>query len=184
MRPRPLGLLTQLDRRLVLSSEKAYLKGELQFVGSGMPALRVIVKGWLRAHPGLQNDDLFAVAGALCANPVHECRQSAVEILVLRPTLITLVDVPWLYNTLRDSDTSALVDPPPGSIGSSNTRRRCCPGRISSSVRCSAGCCARWPRRTSGEATKQRRVVEHEPELVDLQLGRAPCLHLLEQPAM
>ena len=97
-------------------SEKAYLKSELHFVGSGVPAMRVVVKGWLREHPDLQHDDLFAVADALWAYPVHECRQSAVELIVLRPGLITLLDVPWLYNTLRDSHTWALVDPLAGSI--------------------------------------------------------------------
>ena len=97
-------------------TEKAYLKSELQFVGSGVPAMRVVAKGWLSAHPGLAHDELFAVADALWAHPVHECRQSAVELLVLRPQLITLLDVPWLYNTLRDSYTWALVDPLAGSV--------------------------------------------------------------------
>ncbi|HQZ34064.1 MAG TPA: DNA alkylation repair protein [Ilumatobacteraceae bacterium] len=96
-------------------SEKAYLKSELQFVGSGVPATRAIVKAWLQRHPDLDHDDLFAVADALWAHPVHECRQSAVELLVMRPRLITLLDVPWLYNTLRDSHTWALVDPLAGS---------------------------------------------------------------------
>lgn len=97
-------------------SEKAYLKSDLQFVGSGVPAMRAVVKGWLRAHPDLTHDELFAVADALWAYPVHECRHSAVELLVLRPRLITLLDVPWLYNTLRDSYTWALVDPLAGSV--------------------------------------------------------------------
>ena len=97
-------------------SEKAYLKSELQFVGSGVPAMRVIVKAWLRDRPDLGHDELFEVADALWAYPIHECRQSAVELLVLRPKLITLLDVPWLYNTLRDSHTWALVDPLAGSV--------------------------------------------------------------------
>ncbi len=40
-------------------------------------------------------------ADALWAHPIHECRQAAVELLVMRPALITLLDVPWLYNPLR-----------------------------------------------------------------------------------
>lgn len=113
------GLLAQLadvgsSTRAV--SEKAYLKSELQFAGSGVPAMRVIVKAWLRERPALTHDELFGVADALWAYPVHECRQSAVELLVLRPTLITLLDVPWIYNTLRDSHTWALVDPLAGSV--------------------------------------------------------------------
>ncbi len=97
-------------------SEKAYLKSDLDFVGSGVPAMRLVVKGWLRAHPDLDHDDLFAVADAMWAHPIHECRQTAVELLVMRPTLITLLDVPWLYNTLLDSHTWALVDPLAGSV--------------------------------------------------------------------
>ena len=113
------GLLAQLTAagspaRAV--SEKAYLKSELQFTGSGVPAMRVIVKGWLREHPDLTHDQLFAVADALWAHQVHECRQSAVELLVFRPKLITLLDVPWLYNTMRDSFTWALVDPLAGTV--------------------------------------------------------------------
>lgn len=113
------GLLVQLKEvgsptRAV--NEKAYLKSELQFVGSGVPAMRVIVKAWLRERPYLTHDELFAVADALWAFPIHECRQAAVELLVLRPKLITLLDVPWIYNTLRDSYTWALVDPLAGSV--------------------------------------------------------------------
>ena len=113
------GMLAQLadvgsSTRAV--SEKSYLKSELQFVGSGVPAMRVIVKAWLRERPSLTHDELFAVADALWVFPIHECRQSAVELLVLRPKLITLLDVPWIYNTLRDSHTWALVDPLAGSV--------------------------------------------------------------------
>lgn len=113
------GLLVQLTdagsaNRAV--SEKAYLKSELEFVGSGVPAMRMIVKAWLRERPGLTHDELFAVADALWAYPIHECRQSAVELLVLCPKLITLLDVPWIYNTLGDSYTWALVDPLAGSV--------------------------------------------------------------------
>ena len=97
-------------------SEKAYLKSDLRFLGSGVPAMRVVVKAWLRERPDLTHDELFAVADALWAYPIHECRQSAVELLVLRPKLITLLDVPWLYNTLRDSHTWALVDPLAGTV--------------------------------------------------------------------
>jgi len=91
--------------------EKAYLKSDLEFAGSGVPAMRSQVKGWLRAYPALDHDDLFAMADALWAHPVHECRLAAVELLVQRPKLVGLTDVPWIYNTLRDCRTWALVDP-------------------------------------------------------------------------
>lgn len=91
--------------------EKAYLKSGLQFVGSGVPALRSTVKAWLRANPEVAHDELFATADALWAHPVHECHLAAIELLVDRPALVTIVDVPWIYNTLRDCHTWALVDP-------------------------------------------------------------------------
>ena len=91
--------------------EKAYLKSELQFAGTGVPAMRATARSWLRAHPGLAHDDLFEMADALWAHPVHECRLAAIELLVGRPQLVSLADVPWLYNTLRDCHTWALVDP-------------------------------------------------------------------------
>jgi 3-methyladenine DNA glycosylase AlkD len=91
--------------------EKAYLKSELQFAGTGVPAMRATVRSWLGGHPGLAHDDLFAMADALWAHPVHECRLAAIELLVARPSLVSLTDVPWIYGTLRDCHTWALVDP-------------------------------------------------------------------------
>lgn len=91
--------------------EKAYLRSELQFVGSGVPAMRSTVKAWLRANRTVSHDELFATADALWAYQVHECRLAAIELLVDRPALVTVVDVPWIYDTLRQCHTWALVDP-------------------------------------------------------------------------
>ena len=103
--------LQALGTPLRAEGEKAYLKSELQFVGTGVPAVRTTTKGWLQAHPAIDHDDLFAMADALWVYPIHECRLAAVELLVAKPTLVTLLDVPWLYNTIRDCHTWALVDP-------------------------------------------------------------------------
>ena len=103
--------------------EKAYLKSDLQFVGSGVPAMRSLVKAWLRSHPALTHDELFALADALWTHPVHECRLAAVELLVQRPKLVGLADVPWIYNTLRDCHTWALVDPLAGWVTAELTAR-------------------------------------------------------------
>lgn len=101
-------------------SERAYLKSDLQFLGATVPAMRTIVKAWLRAHEAtngkLTHDQLFALADALWAKPVHERRMAAVELLVAKPALIGLDDVPWLYNTLRDCRTWALLDTIAGSV--------------------------------------------------------------------
>ena len=120
------GLLAQLTAVGTperAEGEKAYLKSELTFVGSGVPAMRSTVKAWLKAHPALTHDDLFAVADALWAHSVHECRLAAIELLVARPQLVTLLDVPWIYNTLRDCRTWALVDPLAGWVTAELARR-------------------------------------------------------------
>lgn len=82
--------------------------------------MRAIVKAWLRSHEAahgkLTHDELFALADALWAQPVHERRMAAVELLVAKPSLIALEDVPWLFNTLRDCRTWALLDPIAGSV--------------------------------------------------------------------
>lgn len=102
------------------AGERAYLKSDLQFLGATVPAMRKIVKSWLRSHEAahgkLTHDELFALADALWAKPVHERRMAAVELLVAKPTLIGLDDVPWLYNTLRDCRTWALLDTIAGSV--------------------------------------------------------------------
>ena len=103
--------------------EKAYLKSSLQFVGSGVPAVRSTVKAWLRPHSDLTHHDLFAVADALWSHPIHECRLAAIELLSCRPLLVTLTDVPWIYNNLRDSRTWALVDPLAGGVTADLTAR-------------------------------------------------------------
>lgn len=101
-------------------AERAYLKSELQHLGTTVPAMRSIVKNWLRSHESahgkLTHDELFALADALWAAPVHERRMAAVELLVAKPQLIGLADVPWLYNTLRDCRTWALLDTIAGSV--------------------------------------------------------------------
>ncbi|MGB8860530.1 MAG: DNA alkylation repair protein [Ilumatobacteraceae bacterium] len=112
-----LGTPTRAD------AEKAYLKSELQFVGCGVPAMRSTTKSWLKRHPDLTHDDLFAMADALWAHPVHECRMAAIELIVARPALVTLSDVPWIYNTLRDCHTWALVDPLAGWVTADLARR-------------------------------------------------------------
>ena len=101
-------------------SERVYLKSDLQFLGATVPAMRSVVKTWLRSHESedgkLTHDELFALADALWSQPVHERRMAAVELLMSKPKSIGLEDVPWLYNTLRDCRTWALVDSIAGSV--------------------------------------------------------------------
>jgi 3-methyladenine DNA glycosylase AlkD len=90
--------------------EKRYLKSELAFYGSGVPALRREVKALWRAHGPFERKALLALAEALWREPVHERRSAAVELLVLGVATLTPADVPVLERMLREARTWALVD--------------------------------------------------------------------------
>jgi 3-methyladenine DNA glycosylase AlkD len=91
-------------------SEQAYLKIDLEFTGTAVPAARVIVRSWRRNHPDLTHDLLTEVAAALWDRPVFDCRMAALLLLADQRALLTAADVPLLERLLRDSGTWALVD--------------------------------------------------------------------------
>lgn len=92
------------------AAERAYLKSNLEFTGTTVPAIRATIGTWLKTHPDLDRDLLVGLASALWARPVHECRQAAVVLLEHRKTLLTPADVSWLESLLRSARTWALVD--------------------------------------------------------------------------
>jgi len=91
-------------------TEKAYLKSDLEFAGTGLPAVRATVKGWCKDRAGLGHDDLVAVAGALWDRPVFECRMAAVELLEASAHLLRAGDSVLVERMLRTAGTWALVD--------------------------------------------------------------------------
>lgn len=91
-------------------SEKAYLKSDLEFAGTGVPAIRAMVVGWCKARPGLRRDELTCLVQALWASPLYECRQAAVVLLERTGDLLEPEDMPLLESLLRTSKTWALVD--------------------------------------------------------------------------
>jgi 3-methyladenine DNA glycosylase AlkD len=92
------------------ASEKAYLKSDLEFTGTGVPAIRATVRAWCRARPDLTHGELIAVAETLWAKPVHECRMAAVELLDANPGLLGPRDAALIERMLRTARTWALVD--------------------------------------------------------------------------
>src|SRR5207247_11135014 len=52
--------------------DKAYLKSSLRFWGADLPAIRVAVREYCRAHPDLTRAELRAIAEALYETDVHE----------------------------------------------------------------------------------------------------------------
>jgi 3-methyladenine DNA glycosylase AlkD len=91
-------------------SERAYLKIDLEFAGTAVPAARAVVRAWRRDHPGLTRDLLTGVAAALWSRPVFDCRMAALLLLADQRALLTAADAPLVEALLRDSGTWALVD--------------------------------------------------------------------------
>jgi 3-methyladenine DNA glycosylase AlkD len=92
------------------ASEKAYLKSDLEFTGTPVPAIRATVRAWCRARPDLTHAELIAVTEALWARPVHECRMAAVELLDANVGLLRPGDAALIERMLRTARTWALVD--------------------------------------------------------------------------
>jgi 3-methyladenine DNA glycosylase AlkD len=98
------------------AAERAYLKSTLVHLGAPVPDVRRVVRAWVRRHPSLTHPQLFEMADALWAAPVHELRLAAVELLVALPRLVRADDLAWLDVHLRDCRTWALVDPLAGVV--------------------------------------------------------------------
>jgi len=92
------------------TGEKAYLKSDLRFWGTGQEPIRAAVRDYSRAHSDLTRAELRAVAEALYATRVHELRASAIGVLERnRETLIDR-DMTWLIGLVRQSRSWAYVD--------------------------------------------------------------------------
>jgi 3-methyladenine DNA glycosylase AlkD len=100
---------------------KAYLKSDLDFTGTPVPAIRSTVASWYRAGlsgggaPGRRasvraRGEVLTMAAALWGRPVFECRLSAVLVLTRADRLLEPADLALVENMLRSSGTWALVD--------------------------------------------------------------------------
>ena len=96
--------------------EKRYLKSELEFFGVPVPAIRRVVKGAVRAHPGLDAQAMVAWATALWREPVHERRAAAIEILAMAAPRLSGSDLATVERLVRESLTWAYVDGLAGSV--------------------------------------------------------------------
>jgi 3-methyladenine DNA glycosylase AlkD len=90
---------------------KHYLKSDLEFFGVGVPAMRKLARESLRERGTLDRAHLIGLVEALWAEPVHERRSVAIELLGLRKALLEPGDIELVERLLRDSDTWAYVDP-------------------------------------------------------------------------
>jgi 3-methyladenine DNA glycosylase AlkD len=90
--------------------EKAYLKSELRFWGTGQQPIHAAVRDYCEAHPELTRVDLRAIAETLYASDVHELRSSAIGVLERTRERLDARDLPWLIALVRRSKSWAYVD--------------------------------------------------------------------------
>lgn len=93
------------------AAEKRYLKSALEFLGVGVPAVRAIVKAARRGAPDLPREAVLAVAENLWAEPIHERRLAAVELLIAFNGTLEPDDLLLVERLCREAQTWALVDP-------------------------------------------------------------------------
>ena len=92
------------------ASEKAYLKSGLEFIGTGVPAMRAVVRQFYRARKDLDHPGVVALVEALWAEPVHERRMCAVEMLQFYAAVLEADDLLLVERLIRGARTWALVD--------------------------------------------------------------------------
>ena len=92
------------------TGEKAYLKSDLRFWGTGLQPIRAAVREYCDAHPDLTRAELRAIAETMYATDVHELRASAIGVLERNRETLGDRDLPWLITLVRKSKTWAYVD--------------------------------------------------------------------------
>jgi len=90
--------------------EKAYLKSELEFIGTGVPFLRSVATRFRKAFPDLPHGELVEVTRTLWRPPVHELRSLAIAILEQYRNRLEPSDLPLIEEILRQCKTWAHVD--------------------------------------------------------------------------
>jgi 3-methyladenine DNA glycosylase AlkD len=103
-------------------TEKAYLKSNLEFLGSGSFVVGRRIKEVTGAEP-MAHDAAVALAEALWSRPIFELRAAAVEILSRRDKVLGPDDLPLLERLIRESGTWALVDGLAGDVASAIVAR-------------------------------------------------------------
>lgn len=89
-------------------AEQRYLKSERSFLGCGVPAVRAAVR--LREATLTSRAAVLELAAALWTYPEHEAHHAAVVLLGRKAKLLTIEDIPFLEQILREGKTWALAD--------------------------------------------------------------------------
>jgi 3-methyladenine DNA glycosylase AlkD len=91
------------------AAEKRYLKSDLAFIGTPIPAIERAVRAALSGGQP-SHDETVRLAIQLWAAPVFERRMAAVIVLQRSASLLSADDLPLLERLVRESATWALVD--------------------------------------------------------------------------
>jgi 3-methyladenine DNA glycosylase AlkD len=117
IKPDPKGIAREIERALRKAgnparadAEKRYLKSNLNFLGVGLPEMRLVVRRIGKKYPGLDRRLVLPLVQALWAEPVHECRMVAIDLLRLHRELLRPADLQLVERMIRDSLTWAYVD--------------------------------------------------------------------------
>lgn len=90
--------------------EKTYLKSELAHLGVSVPAIRTVVRTLARGKPDLSREEVIRLVESLWAEPIHERRMAAVELLDVYGGRLEPEDLALVERLIRESKTWALVD--------------------------------------------------------------------------
>lgn len=90
--------------------EKAYLRSELEHLGTRVPAVRREALRLARTRVPRELATTKAAADELWSSAVHELRLAALELLAERADLLTPQQLPYLESLVRQARTWALID--------------------------------------------------------------------------
>ncbi len=90
--------------------EKQYLKSDLTHYGAAVPAIRKVATAFARRNSELTRARLLETVEHSWAEPVHERRMAAVELLDIFGNLLEPEDLSWVERLIRESRIWALVD--------------------------------------------------------------------------
>ncbi len=89
---------------------RAYLKSDLDFAGTTVPAVRALLRSWRQGRPGLTRAELTAIVTALWSGQLFENRLAGVLLLAGDVQLLAEQDAALVERLLRAAGTWALVD--------------------------------------------------------------------------
>lgn len=90
--------------------ERAYLKSQLDFLGTPVPVIRRVARSWVRANPALPSADIWRVVDALWATRTHECWQVGTAILERVAPRLPATDLRRVERLLRQGQSWAHID--------------------------------------------------------------------------